>query len=108
VDLDAAAMPSAPAQTEESAAVAEAMAFLKENLRHGAKAAIYLIRDAKTAGISERTLRRAKFKLGIISKVWPYGLHGGDRWGWELPGGEKPEGELPEGELPEGELPEDE
>src|SRR5262249_29682340 len=63
------AMPSAPAPSEESAAIAEAMAFLKENLRYGSKAAVYLIRDAKTAGISERTLRRAKFKLGVISKV---------------------------------------
>ena len=50
-------------------------------------AANYLIREARIAGISERTLRRAKFKLGVISKVWEYGMRSGERWRWELPGG---------------------
>jgi len=56
-------------------------------VRDGAMAANYLIREARIAGISEKTLRRAKFKLGVISKVWPYGRSSGQRWGWQLPRG---------------------
>jgi hypothetical protein len=66
------------------------MAFLQENLRHCAVPANHLIREARLAGISERTLRRAKFKLGVISRVWPYGTRQGDRWSWELPKAEEP------------------
>jgi len=48
-----------------------------------------LIREAKIAGISEKTLRRAKFKLGVISRVWEWGSQAGDRWSWELPKAEE-------------------
>lgn len=88
--LDAAGLQCAAALPEESHAIAEAVAFLKENLRDGAMGAKYVIHDAKIAGISERTLRRAKYKLGVISSVWPYGGGGDDRWQWELPNSNEP------------------
>jgi hypothetical protein len=50
--------------------------------RHGCIPTTYVLRQAKLAGISERTLRRAKFKLGVIARVWPYDKN---RWAWELP-----------------------
>jgi len=42
------------------------------------------LRHTKRAGISEKTLRRAKFKLGVISRNRSYG-HLGNHWAWELP-----------------------
>jgi hypothetical protein len=32
----------------------------------------------------------AKYKLGVISRVWPYGASAGERWSWELPKSNKP------------------
>jgi RecA-family ATPase len=82
--LDAAQLHRAPAQSEESYAVAEAVEFLKQQLREGYDVpANSLIREARQAGITEKTLRRAKFKLGVISKVWACGRE--RTWVWQLP-----------------------
>jgi hypothetical protein len=83
--LDAGGLDTIPALPEESQAIAEAVAFLQENLARYGASANYLIREARLAGISERTLRRAKYKLGVISRVRRYGTRPGDRWSWELP-----------------------
>jgi putative DNA primase/helicase len=83
--LDADGLSFAPLAPEETQAVAEAMAFLQDYLRQCAVPANYVIREAKLTGISEKTLRRAKYKLGVISRIFPYSGGGGDRWAWELP-----------------------
>ena len=59
----------------------EAEEWLKLYLAQGPRPAKELIRDAKDVGIPERTLRRAKRELGVIS-----GKEAFDKpWHWKLP-----------------------
>lgn len=65
----------------EDGALSEARRFLRELLSEGAKPAGEVEEEAKAAGISASTLRRAKKALGIkVSKV---GFDGA--WYWSLP-----------------------
>ncbi len=64
---------------EEVSALDDACAFLASELRAGPKSSEYLLGEARHAGHSERTLRRAKAKLGAKS------LKTGSAWGWVLP-----------------------
>jgi hypothetical protein len=59
----------------------EAVAFLRDVLADGPVLAKELLRDAADAGIAERTLKRAKARLGVTSQKV------GDRWTWRLPEG---------------------
>lgn len=76
-----------PATEEERGELCEAIEFLQEVLANGPLPAKKVNDQARAAGISERTLKRAKGKLGVVAhKV---GGHFGDaqeqRWEWELP-----------------------
>ena len=55
--------------------------WLKDLLKHKPMAASEVKEQAKEAGISQATLRRAKEKLGIV----PYKQNFSSPWMWELP-----------------------
>ena len=69
---------------EERTAIGEAKDFLVEVLADGPQGSKEVLQEAKAAGISEKTLRRAKSQLKV--KVRKTGFHG--NWCWALPGAE--------------------
>lgn len=74
-----------PEDPEERSALDEAEARLRELLACGDVGAEEGEREARAAGISERTLRRARHRLGVEShKVGRPGERG-QRWVWRLP-----------------------
>lgn len=66
-ELLAEAETSAP-DDDESSALDDACQFLRSELRDGPKPAKYLLGEARQAGHAERTLKRAKSRLGIESR----------------------------------------
>jgi putative DNA primase/helicase len=64
---------------------ADAEEFLREALAGGAVAVIDLKADAKEAGLSWATIRRAKERLGIVAERESHGRDGGGRWTWAMP-----------------------
>ena len=84
-DLTWQRMVSAEDTDEGKSAVDDAMGFLKEKLAEGPVDAPVVLRDARNAGLSERTVRRAKAKLGVVAKrQGDPGKRGGGKWKWEL------------------------
>jgi putative DNA primase/helicase len=80
--LTAAALLAAPTgDPEPASAVGEAEEFLAETLRESPSSIHQLLRHAREIGISEKTLRRAKERLGVVAKKT--GMRGG--WEWSLP-----------------------
>ena len=65
----------------------EAEYFLSSLLADGPVPSATVLEDAKAAGITESTLRRAKKNLGITPRREnnPHGHRGEGRWVWELP-----------------------
>jgi hypothetical protein len=72
---------------EENSAIADAKDFLTDFLTDGPKDANVVIRAAKSAGICERTLNRAKAKLRVKSKMLDKGTK--RVWQWHPPDGLK-------------------
>lgn len=68
---------------EERSARDEAEEFLRVELAHGPRAFKDLAAAATSEGIAEKTLRRAKDALGVVSTKERGGQHGG--WQWRLP-----------------------
>jgi hypothetical protein len=79
-----------PADPEQRSAMSEAKGFLLEELADGSVAAERVKEDAHGAGVSERTLKRAKRALGVRSEK-----EGDDSWSWVLPEGESQGGQAP-------------
>ena len=79
-----------PSDSEQSSALSEAKALLSKELAHGPVAAERVNKDARGAGVSERTLKRAKRALGVVSKK-----EGEGSWSWALPKGEAQGGQAP-------------
>jgi hypothetical protein len=75
-----------PADPEQRSAMSEAKAFLLKELADGPVAAELVKKDARAAGVSERTLKRAKRVLGVGSDKASDGS-----WSW-LPPDEETEG----------------
>ena len=75
-----------PVDPEQRSALSEAKEFLLEELADGPVAAELAKKDARAAGVSERTLKRAKRALGVGSKKESDGS-----WSW-VPAEEEPEG----------------
>ena len=71
-----------PHGTEERGALEEAVDFLREALAEGPRTAKEIRREAREAGIADRTLARAKAILGVKSRK----TTGGGPWTWELDG----------------------
>ena len=80
-----------PETQEASNALVGAKNFLVEFLKDGPKESKELKREAKAAGISERTLFRAKDLLAIKAKRSGFGKDG--KWEWVLPKIATPESE---------------
>ncbi len=72
------AIPSSP---EEKSAAEDAESFLMETLAVGPVNSNEVLKDARKAGIAEKTLQRAKKSLGVISRKLGYA----GAWTWELP-----------------------
>jgi hypothetical protein len=64
---------------------AEAEEFLLDTLAGGAIAVKDLQADAKQAGLSWATVRRAKDRLGVVAERESHGRDGGGRWTWAKP-----------------------
>jgi putative DNA primase/helicase len=78
VDLDGEEVAGNSDGTDRSASD-EAAAFLRDVLADGPVTAKQVLAEARDAGIAEKTLKRAKKRLGIAS------IKQADRWTWELP-----------------------
>ena len=61
--------------------------FLKERLRDAPRMALDLLREAREAGISERTLRRAARDLGVVAYRGQSLVADRKAWAWRLPRG---------------------
>jgi hypothetical protein len=72
-----------PESEEESNALADAKNFLTEFLKDGPRKAGDAMREARCAGISKRTLQRAKAALGTKSNK--SGIGEGQHWEWQIP-----------------------
>lgn len=84
--LDAAALLSAPTDPEERSVLQEAKDLIREMLSEGPAAASDIKQEARSADISERTLKTAKRELGVLtSREGEAGKRGGGKWVWELP-----------------------
>jgi len=71
--------------------------FLKEILANGRMPAKQVRHEANQAGVAERTLKRAKASLGVVSVHEGGQFKGGDQvWYWVLPEGGQPSQEGPE------------
>jgi hypothetical protein len=69
---------------EEHGALAEAKSFLIDLLTAGPLPRKELEKAADGAGISDKTLRRAKTALGVVAERTG-GLAGEGKWTWRLP-----------------------
>jgi hypothetical protein len=69
--------------SEERSETSTAKEFLREALRHGSRDAEEVKSEAKSQGIAERTLRRAKLGLGVESRKKSVR----EGWIWWLPEG---------------------
>ena len=75
-----------PAYEDDISAIDEATGFLLDELKEGPVDAAQVFSDAKKLQISEKTLKRAKGKLGIITRrEGELGKRGGGRFVWEMP-----------------------
>lgn len=84
--LDASALLSAPTDHEERSAAQEAQDFLREALSDGPEAVADLRKQAGEAGLSWRTVERAKAALGVrAAREGEAGKRGGGAWVWTLP-----------------------
>lgn len=79
-DLSATDLVKAPLDDEEKSALDEAVEFLREELRGTPISARTIYKNAKDAGVSERTLKRAKSNLKVNSEKEADGS-----WSWALP-----------------------
>lgn len=91
-NITAADLLRADAEAEEKSAVDEAADFLQELLANGPVEAKLVMKEAKAAGIAERTLNRAKAALGVITKRSTRPGEKTGPWVWFLPDSRLPEG----------------
>jgi hypothetical protein len=84
--LGASALLAVPADHEERSALSEAHDFLQEVLAGGRMPATEVRKEADGAGISKRTLDRARQTLGVEAvREGEPGRRGGGTWFWALP-----------------------
>jgi Bifunctional DNA primase/polymerase, N-terminal/AAA domain/Primase C terminal 1 (PriCT-1) len=80
---NAASLLAQPENAEESNACGEAKGFLSEFLADGPHPVGDIKSEARRAGISDRTLIRARYQLGVRAKKVGFG--NGQYWEWGLP-----------------------
>jgi hypothetical protein len=71
--------------TGKGSAGAEAEELLRNALATGPVAMKDIQAEAKEAGLSWATVRRAKERLGIVAERESHGRDGGGRWMWAMP-----------------------
>lgn len=77
---------SASSNESESSAQSEAESFLHTALAEGPRPSKEVRKDAREAGISDATLRRAKNAIGVTAQPkGQSGKRGADFWEWSLP-----------------------
>ncbi|MBI5197057.1 MAG: AAA family ATPase [Nitrospirae bacterium] len=76
---------SIPVSQEERSAVEDAQVFLRDLLEGGPVIAKEIQKQARGAGIAEKTLQRAKKTLGVVSKKLDSSFTEKGGWSWELP-----------------------
>ncbi len=88
-----------PQDADERSAIDDATELLEEVLADGPVPAVEAKRRARAADVSDRTLRRARNRIGV--KVRKVGAPGeeGQRWEWQLPEGGQ---EIPNMATPNG------
>lgn len=85
-NLNAEALLSAPTDPEERSVLQEAKDLLREVLSEGPVPASEVKQEARSADISERTLKSAKRELGVLTdREGESGKRGGGKWVWRLP-----------------------
>jgi putative DNA primase/helicase len=71
---------------QEKSSIGEAMTFVRDLLREGAVASREMFERGKEAGISKRSIERAKASLGVTARHrGEGGPSGRGEWIWELP-----------------------
>lgn len=70
-------------QSGADSALDDAVAFLEDALSQGAMAVAEIKKQSRDAGVAERTLRRAKDRLGVIARKSASEVNG--PWKWALP-----------------------
>jgi hypothetical protein len=90
---------------EDRRAGDEAAEFLRSELAFGTRSARELLAEAEQIGIAERTLKRAKKALGVVS-TRVGGTAAGGQWEWSLPAGQPKGAKAPpsDGPLSDGPL----
>jgi putative DNA primase/helicase len=68
-----------PSSEDDRSALTDAQDFLRDTLRAGPMPSKQLLKEGSDAGISARTLNRAKVALGVLS------LRVDSQWAWQLP-----------------------
>jgi hypothetical protein len=77
---------NAPTDPEHRSALDEAIEFIEAELGEGEREARQVQSEARAAGISDMTLKRARRQLGVESdRVGEGGRRGGGHWVWRLP-----------------------
>jgi hypothetical protein len=71
-----------PSSPDERSAIDDAEDFLRQLLKEGAVSRKQIMQEAGEAGISERTLKRAKSRLGIEANRVSDGNEGKGHWEW--------------------------
>jgi RecA-family ATPase len=85
-DLDASALLAAPTDHEERSTAQAAQDFLRDMLFDGPRAVKDIRAQANEAGLSWRTVERAKATLGVrATREGEAGKRGGGAWVWALP-----------------------
>jgi len=99
VTMTAEEIMAAATQTAECGpALEEACEWLRSALASDPQQAAELKRVAKADGIRERTLVRAKARLGVVARRTGFGLDGA--WVWSLPESDSASRQQPDGQLP--------
>jgi hypothetical protein len=81
---NATALLALPTDAEERGATADAAAFLRDALADGPRPARDIQREAREAGIADRTLTRAKSRVGVRATKTGAPGKSGQRWIWNL------------------------
>ena len=85
VDISMSDLLHTPSSPDERSAIDDAEDFLRQLLKEGAVPRRQIMQEAEEAGISERTLKRAKSRLGVEANRVSDGNEGKGHWEWSLP-----------------------
>src|SRR5215208_401445 len=100
-EISAKELLATPQDREHADARSEAVEFLNEVLADGPVAASQVKEEAEDAGISERTLARAKKVVGVMSyREGEIGERGKGQWLWKLPIVDLVDGDIKDASLP--------